>query len=233
MCFTYKVKWFCYRSQHQNKASAMAVLQSRLDQLEMQRQAQINAEHTVSLTDINFGSQIRSYVLHVSTSKPCTVIVAQHFIWMARLNCHADCFFILNPSLFNLGSPIEWWRIIGQTMRCQMQILSYKVILMALSSASYLPPWTKIETTTLEWCPLTTWTTFYINSLLIHNKNHNHVELVGLLLFLQVRNDHGLHDMLQFLVWRLQHRTITFLQTDVNVHYTGIRCSIHSHSNMW
>ncbi|KAL0387350.1 UNVERIFIED_CONTAM: Peptide chain release factor PrfB2, chloroplastic [Sesamum radiatum] len=52
------------RSQHQNKASAMAVLQSRLDQLEMERQAQINAEHTQSLTDINFGSQIRSYVLH-------------------------------------------------------------------------------------------------------------------------------------------------------------------------
>ncbi|KAK4406750.1 Peptide chain release factor PrfB2, chloroplastic [Sesamum angolense] len=46
------------------KASAMAVLQSRLDQLEMERQAQINAEHTQSLTDINFGSQIRSYVLH-------------------------------------------------------------------------------------------------------------------------------------------------------------------------
>ncbi|KAK6121076.1 hypothetical protein DH2020_045169 [Rehmannia glutinosa] len=52
------------RSQHQNKASAMAVLQSRLDHLETERQAQINAEHTVSLTDINFGSQIRSYVLH-------------------------------------------------------------------------------------------------------------------------------------------------------------------------
>ncbi|KAL2514022.1 Peptide chain release factor PrfB2 [Forsythia ovata] len=52
------------RSQHQNKASAMAVLQSRLDQLEMQHQAEMNAEHTQSLTDINFGSQIRSYVLH-------------------------------------------------------------------------------------------------------------------------------------------------------------------------
>ncbi|XP_031499032.1 peptide chain release factor PrfB2, chloroplastic [Nymphaea colorata] len=52
------------RSQHQNKAMAMAVLQSRLDQLEMQRQAQLNAKHTQSLTDINFGNQIRSYVLH-------------------------------------------------------------------------------------------------------------------------------------------------------------------------
>lgn len=53
------------RSQHQNKASAMAVLQSRLDQLEMARQAQMNALHTQSLTDITWGSQIRSYVLHV------------------------------------------------------------------------------------------------------------------------------------------------------------------------
>lgn len=52
------------RSQHQNKASAMAVLQSRLDQLEMARQAQMNAQHTQSLTEISWGNQIRSYVLH-------------------------------------------------------------------------------------------------------------------------------------------------------------------------
>ncbi|KAJ3699767.1 hypothetical protein LUZ61_003472 [Rhynchospora tenuis] len=52
------------RSQHQNKASAMAVLQSRLNQLEMARQAQMNAEHTQSLSDIGWGTQIRSYVLH-------------------------------------------------------------------------------------------------------------------------------------------------------------------------
>ncbi|KAF8018331.1 hypothetical protein BT93_H3275 [Corymbia citriodora subsp. variegata] len=52
------------RSQHQNKASAMAVLQSRLDRLEMARQAQMNAQHTQSLTEISWGNQIRSYVLH-------------------------------------------------------------------------------------------------------------------------------------------------------------------------
>ncbi|KAJ3683053.1 hypothetical protein LUZ60_013280 [Juncus effusus] len=52
------------RSQHQNKASAMAVLQSRLDQIEMARQAQMNAEHTQSLSEISWGNQIRSYVLH-------------------------------------------------------------------------------------------------------------------------------------------------------------------------
>ncbi|CAH9068204.1 unnamed protein product [Cuscuta europaea] len=51
------------RSQHQNKASAMAVLQSRLDQLEMARQAQMNSQHTQSLTDISWGNQIRTYVL--------------------------------------------------------------------------------------------------------------------------------------------------------------------------
>ncbi|KAK6143853.1 hypothetical protein DH2020_024201 [Rehmannia glutinosa] len=39
------------RSQHQNKASAMAVLQSRLDHLETERQAQINAESTQMVKD--------------------------------------------------------------------------------------------------------------------------------------------------------------------------------------
>lgn len=43
----------------------MSVLQSRLDQLEMARQAQSNAQHTQSLNDISWGNQIRSYVLHV------------------------------------------------------------------------------------------------------------------------------------------------------------------------
>ncbi|KAJ4830031.1 Peptide chain release factor PrfB2, chloroplastic [Turnera subulata] len=52
------------RSQHMNKASALEVLQSRLDQLEMTRQAQMNAQHTQSLTEISWGNQIRTYVLH-------------------------------------------------------------------------------------------------------------------------------------------------------------------------
>ncbi|GJN08095.1 hypothetical protein PR202_ga25984 [Eleusine coracana subsp. coracana] len=52
------------RSQHMNRASAMAVLQCRLDQLEIARQAHMNAEHTQSLNEISWGNQIRSYVLH-------------------------------------------------------------------------------------------------------------------------------------------------------------------------
>uniref|UniRef100_A0A7N0SVT1 Peptide chain release factor domain-containing protein n=1 Tax=Kalanchoe fedtschenkoi TaxID=63787 RepID=A0A7N0SVT1_KALFE len=52
------------RSQHRNKASAMAVVQSRLDQLELAREAQMNAQHTQSLTEIGWGNQIRTYVLH-------------------------------------------------------------------------------------------------------------------------------------------------------------------------
>ncbi|KAL5996372.1 Peptide chain release factor PrfB2, chloroplastic [Asimina triloba] len=51
------------RSQHMNKAMAMAVLQARLDQLEMVRQAQLNAQYTQSLTEISWGNQIRTYVL--------------------------------------------------------------------------------------------------------------------------------------------------------------------------
>lgn len=49
----------------------MEVLQSRLDQLEMARQAQMNAQHTQSLTDIGWGNQIRTYVLHV-----CSITIA-------------------------------------------------------------------------------------------------------------------------------------------------------------
>ncbi|PIA54477.1 hypothetical protein AQUCO_00900788v1 [Aquilegia coerulea] len=52
------------RSQHLNKAMAMSVLQSRLDQLELARQAQVNAQYTQSLTEISWGNQIRTYVLH-------------------------------------------------------------------------------------------------------------------------------------------------------------------------
>lgn len=52
-----------------NKASAMAVLQSRLDQLEMARQTAMNAQHTQSLTEISWGNQIRTYVLHVCDTK--------------------------------------------------------------------------------------------------------------------------------------------------------------------
>ncbi|KAF3644682.1 Peptide chain release factor PrfB2, chloroplastic [Capsicum annuum] len=54
----------CYKSQHSNKASALAVLQSRLDQLEMARQAQMNAQHTQSLTEISWGNQISTCVFH-------------------------------------------------------------------------------------------------------------------------------------------------------------------------
>lgn len=51
----------------------MAVLQSRLDQLEMARQAQMNSQHTQSLTEISWGNQIRTYVLHVNALLPCNL----------------------------------------------------------------------------------------------------------------------------------------------------------------
>lgn len=47
----------------------MAVLQSRVDQLEIARQAQMNSQHTESLTEISWGNQIRSYVLQVRIFK--------------------------------------------------------------------------------------------------------------------------------------------------------------------
>jgi len=52
------------RSQHKNKATAMKVLKARLYELERQKQEEKMAAITKGKTDIGFGHQIRSYVLH-------------------------------------------------------------------------------------------------------------------------------------------------------------------------
>ena len=51
------------RSQHQNRAMAMKVLKSKLYELEMEKRAQETAAYQASKSAINFGSQIRNYVL--------------------------------------------------------------------------------------------------------------------------------------------------------------------------
>lgn len=52
------------KSQHQNRANAMAALKSRLYQMELDRRhAAINAQHE-SKGEAGWGNQIRSYVLH-------------------------------------------------------------------------------------------------------------------------------------------------------------------------
>lgn len=53
------------RSQHKNKATAMRVLKARLYQLEEEKKAEeMNNKFHLDKKDIDFGSQIRSYVLH-------------------------------------------------------------------------------------------------------------------------------------------------------------------------
>jgi peptide chain release factor 2 len=52
------------RSQHKNKAMAMKILRSRLYELELQKQREKKDQITGEKREINFGSQIRSYVLH-------------------------------------------------------------------------------------------------------------------------------------------------------------------------
>jgi peptide chain release factor 2 len=52
------------RSQIKNRASAMSVLRSRLFALAEEERRQKRAEIAGEKKDINFGSQIRSYVLH-------------------------------------------------------------------------------------------------------------------------------------------------------------------------
>ena len=51
------------RSQHKNKAKALKVLKARLYELERQRQVEERQEIAGDKGEINFGSQIRSYVL--------------------------------------------------------------------------------------------------------------------------------------------------------------------------
>ncbi|MGF1640588.1 MAG: peptide chain release factor 2 [Rhodospirillales bacterium] len=52
------------RSQHKNRAAAMAMLRSRLYELEIRRRDEaVKAEHAAK-SDIGWGHQIRSYVLH-------------------------------------------------------------------------------------------------------------------------------------------------------------------------
>jgi peptide chain release factor 2 len=73
------------RSQHRNRAAAMQMLRARLYEQEMQRrEAEARAEHEAK-SDIGWGHQIRSYVLHpyqmvkdlrtsVETSNPQAVL---------------------------------------------------------------------------------------------------------------------------------------------------------------
>jgi len=55
------------RSQSSNKATAMAMLRSRLIELEERKRAEEIARERGQAQDVNFGSQIRSYVLHPYT----------------------------------------------------------------------------------------------------------------------------------------------------------------------
>ena len=55
------------RSQSANRATAMAMLRSRLLELEERKRAEEIAKERGEAQDVNFGSQIRSYVLHPYT----------------------------------------------------------------------------------------------------------------------------------------------------------------------
>jgi peptide chain release factor 2 len=51
------------RSQHQNRAMAMKVLKARLYEMEIEKREKEAAAYQASKSAINFGSQIRNYVL--------------------------------------------------------------------------------------------------------------------------------------------------------------------------
>jgi peptide chain release factor 2 len=51
------------RSQHQNRAMAMKVLKAKLYEIELEKRENANAAYQATKSAINFGSQIRNYVL--------------------------------------------------------------------------------------------------------------------------------------------------------------------------
>jgi peptide chain release factor 2 len=51
------------RSQHQNRALALKMLKAKMYQLELERRQNEAAAYQASKTSIDFGSQIRNYVL--------------------------------------------------------------------------------------------------------------------------------------------------------------------------
>jgi peptide chain release factor 2 len=55
------------RSQTQNRETAMKVLRGKLVELEERKRAEEIAKEKGQAQDVNFGSQIRSYVLHPYT----------------------------------------------------------------------------------------------------------------------------------------------------------------------
>jgi len=57
------------RSQHRNRAEAMAMLKSRLYEVELRKQSDEKQAMEDSKTDIGWGHQIRSYVLDQSRIK--------------------------------------------------------------------------------------------------------------------------------------------------------------------
>src|SRR4030081_1388358 len=59
------------RSQHKNKDRAMSMLRSKLYELEMEKKREVTRQIEDSKLDIEFGSQIRSYVLHTYRMVKC------------------------------------------------------------------------------------------------------------------------------------------------------------------
>ena len=51
------------RSQHKNRATAMAMLKSRLYEVELQKREEAANAEAAAKTDVGWGHQIRSYVL--------------------------------------------------------------------------------------------------------------------------------------------------------------------------
>ena len=87
------------RSQHKNRASAMSMLRARLYELELKKREEATQSENAKKTDIGWGHQIRSYVLHpyqmvkdlrtgVESSQPDAVLNGKLDQFMAAALAH-------------------------------------------------------------------------------------------------------------------------------------------------
>lgn len=95
------------RSQHKNKDECYSMLRSRLYESEMQKRLQETQKQNALKTDIGWGNQIRSYVLHPYQLVKDTRTSHEDTDTKAVLDGHIDEFMVKNLELTTSGKGLK------------------------------------------------------------------------------------------------------------------------------
>ncbi|MFI4983784.1 MAG: peptide chain release factor 2 [Rickettsiales bacterium] len=95
------------RSQHKNKDECYSMLRSRLYEAEMQKRLQETQKQNASKTEIGWGNQIRSYVLHPYQMVKDARTAHEDTDTKAILDGHIDEFMIKNLELTTSGKGLK------------------------------------------------------------------------------------------------------------------------------